>query len=84
MSEFAAQTPRSVLVVEDSATMRAVCCDRLNQAGFVCDPVASAEEAWVKLEACAEDQLYSAILLDWILPELSGEALLQMISAELF
>lgn len=82
MTGFAEQVHRSVLVVEDSATMRAVCCDRLNQAGFYCDPVASAEEAWDKLKACSDDQLYSAILLDWILPTLSGEALLQRISAE--
>ncbi len=71
-----------VLVVEDSATMRAVCIDKLIQRGLECDPAVSAESAWDLLEQSLECRPYSAILLDWVLPSMSGESLLRKIKAD--
>ncbi|OUS32523.1 hypothetical protein A9Q99_00160 [Gammaproteobacteria bacterium 45_16_T64] len=81
MSQVNASAHR-VLVVEDSATMRAVCIDKFNQRGLECDPADSGESAWALLANSLNDCTYSAILLDWILPGMSGETLLRRIKAD--
>ena len=62
--------------------MLAVCCDALSQVGIECDPVADAEQGWQKLLGSLDSDFYSALLLDWILPGMSGEALLTKIQQE--
>jgi len=72
-----------VLIVEDSRTMRMVCLQRLRREGFSCDTAESAEQAWRMLEeAQASSAPYAGMLLDWVLPGLSGAELLERISAD--
>jgi len=71
-----------VLVVEDSATMRMVCLQRLRDKGFECTPAASAEEALDEINrADKKHRPFHGMLLDWILPEMSGSELMQKIIA---
>ncbi len=80
-------TPRKLLLIEDSPTMRAVCVDMLQKVGLQIDAVGTAEEAWANLSVMISSEYdsakaftgYSAVLLDWILPQMSGEELLRKI-----
>lgn len=72
-----------VLIIEDSATMRAVCQQALQQAGFEVETAESAETGYQRLEeSIAQGALYDGILLDWVLPDMSGSDLLRKIAAE--
>ena len=71
-----------ILIIEDSPTMLAVCCNTLSLVGFECDPVADAEQGWQKLVESLNAERYSALLLDWILPGMNGETLLTKIEQD--
>ncbi len=77
------KTPYRILIVEDSRTMRMVCLLRLRNEGFDCEGAESAEQAWTMLEeAHAGPAPFSGMLLDWILPGLSGAELLERLSGD--
>jgi len=65
-----------ILVIEDSATMRAVCVDKLITHGYIVEQCGTAEAAWDLLNNTTESEAFVAILLDWVLPSMSGEQLL--------
>ncbi|MBF0225278.1 MAG: response regulator [Desulfobacterales bacterium] len=69
-----------ILIVEDSPTMRVVCLRMLNKEGFLCNLAGTAEDAWKQLnDAYDQGDPFSGILLDWILPGMSGSQLLEKI-----
>ncbi|MBF0397734.1 MAG: response regulator, partial [Desulfobacterales bacterium] len=69
-----------VLIVEDSQTMRAICFKMLSKEGFSCNAANTAEEAWEILnEAYKNRNPFSAILLDLVLPKMTGNQLLEKI-----
>ena len=71
-----------ILIVEDSATMRMVCFQILSDEGFDCTQAESAEQAWEEIiRADENNQPFHGMLLDWILPEMSGSELMQKIIA---
>lgn len=76
MTKLSSKNPHRILIVEDSPTMMAVCTEKLQEFGFQCDQAVSAEDAWQILTQSNENQSYSVILLDWILPEMSGKEFL--------
>ena len=72
-----------ILIVEHSETMRMVCWQMLIDEGFDCDHAASADEAWQLLtEALERNDPFNGMLLDWILPTLSGAGLMEKIMAD--
>jgi len=72
-----------ILIVEDSATMRMVIYDKLSKNNFSCELAEDAEQAWEKLEnSYKENNLFAGILLDWILPKMSGSQLMEKISSD--
>jgi CheY-like chemotaxis protein len=72
-----------VLVIDDSLTMRAVCQQSLREAGFEVEVAESAEAGYQRLvEALALGVSFDGLLLDWILPGMSGAELLEQINGE--
>ncbi len=58
-----------VLIIEDSATMRAVCQQTLSHSGLEVEAAESAEGGYQRLvEALQQDHPFDGLLLDWILP----------------
>lgn len=58
----------TILVVEDDAAIRDMLCFSLRHAGFICEPVADAEQGLQWLGQSKPD----LILLDWMLPGIDG------------
>lgn len=58
----------TILVVEDAEAISTLICFNLTKAGFHCIAVASAEDA----RRAIYDKLPDVVLLDWMLPKLSG------------
>jgi two-component system phosphate regulon response regulator PhoB len=61
--------PAQVLIVEDEQAISDMVCLALSQAGYGCRPAADAQEAQRRI---VEDGLPDLILLDWMLPGVSG------------
>jgi len=61
--------PAQVLIVEDEQAICDMVCLALSQAGYGCRPAADAQEAQRRI---VEDGLPDLILLDWMLPGVSG------------
>lgn len=57
-----------ILIIEDEEAIRAMTALALAQSGFEVDEAADATEAWTRLN----DRLPELILLDWMLPGVSG------------
>ena len=74
----ASLAPRTVLVVDDDAPLRALCCAALGEAGFRVLEAADGAEA---LELIARDRP-DLILLDVMMPRLSGWAVAAELLAE--
>ncbi len=76
--------PFRVLIIDDSPTMRTVCQQLLiDEAGLDVTVAASAEEGCKRLFAALEQQQpFDGLLLDWILPGMSGAELLEKINGE--
>lgn len=64
-----------IVLVEDDPDLRSLCCRVLQRAGY---QVASFEDGEVALDAIAETTC-DLVLLDWHLPGLSGQALMEAI-----
>lgn len=83
IEENAMNETKRILIVEDSATMRAVCLDKLQRAGFLCSGVELATEALALLQkADHSGEPFDAVLLDWILPGMSAPEFLRLIDEE--
>ncbi len=77
------ETRFRVLIVDDSATMRAVCTRALTAAGMVCTAAGDAEEGWQQIIAALDaGQPYDGLLLDWLMAGLNGWELLERIGAD--
>lgn len=61
-------TAQKILIVEDEATLRSMLCYALESAGYDVNAVESVMHAKV----CIEEQLPHLIVLDWMLPNISG------------
>jgi two-component system phosphate regulon response regulator PhoB len=59
---------RRILVVEDERAIREMVCFNLGRAGYSVSPVADAREA----RAAIADQRPDLVLMDWMLPDISG------------
>ncbi len=68
-----------VLLIEDDETFRYVVARRLEQSGFTVDAVGSGSEALDRLSR----QTYGAVILDLMLPGLSGWSVLTYLESEL-
>jgi CheY-like chemotaxis protein len=78
-----AQTRFRVLIIEDSPTMAAVCARSLAQVGIDCAHATTAESGERLLrEAVSSEQPFDGLLLDWLLPGMSGAELLERIGSE--
>jgi signal transduction histidine kinase/DNA-binding LytR/AlgR family response regulator len=67
-----------VLVIDDSPTMRAVCAQSLTEHGLKVKTTGTAEEALSMLEQnLGTEYEYDGILLDWVLPKMSGAELME-------
>ena len=75
-----------ILIVDDSITSRMSCEEILTQKGFNCKSLATAEEAWKELEISHKNnQIYNGMVLDWVLPGMSGrELMVKIIEDERF
>ncbi|MEC9465558.1 MAG: response regulator [Myxococcota bacterium] len=72
--------PHRVLIIEDSDTMRHVCHETLTSAGLDVATSSTAEEGFYLLETAFEANLpFDGLLLDWVLPKMSGAQLMQKI-----
>ncbi|MCG8638337.1 MAG: response regulator [Desulfobacterales bacterium] len=73
----------SVLVVEDSPTMNAVCCNSLLKNGFGCRGTESPEEAFALLESAhGAGAPYDGLLMDWVMPGMGGKGLMEKINGD--
>jgi two-component system phosphate regulon response regulator PhoB len=61
-------TQRKILVVEDERAIREMVCFNLSRAGYQVSPAADAREA----RASIADQRPDLVLMDWMLPDISG------------
>jgi two-component system, OmpR family, phosphate regulon response regulator PhoB len=61
-------TQRRILVVEDERAIREMVCFNLGRAGYHVSPAADAREA----RASIADQRPDLVLMDWMLPDISG------------
>jgi two-component system phosphate regulon response regulator PhoB len=61
-------TQRRILVVEDERAIREMVCFNLGRAGYNVAPAADAREA----RASIADQRPDLVLMDWMLPDISG------------
>lgn len=61
-------TAQRILIVEDEATLRSMLCYALESSGYYVDAVESVAQAKVSIEK----NLPHLILLDWMLPKISG------------
>src|SRR6187551_997459 len=59
---------RRILVVEDERAIREMVCFNLGRAGYTVSPAADAREA----RASIADQRPDLVLMDWMLPDISG------------
>jgi CheY-like chemotaxis protein len=77
------QTRFRVLIIEDSPTMAAVCARSLAQVGIDCAHATTAESGERLLrEAVTSQRPFDGLLLDWLLPGMSGAELLERIGSE--
>lgn len=67
-----------VLVVDDNKSNRDLLSSMLRREGVKCEGVASAKEALMRLEMAS----YDLILLDLIMPEITGDQLLEQLKAD--
>lgn len=77
INEYQQEVPR-VLVIDDNQSNRDLLCSMLRREGLIGEEAGSAAEALVKLE----DTQYDVILLDLVMPEVTGyDLLLQLKSS---
>jgi len=69
---------KSILIVEDEAAIREMLAMSLGRAGFVSDEAEDAETALTKIA----DRLPDLVLLDWMLPGMSGVELARRLKRE--
>jgi CheY-like chemotaxis protein len=65
-----------ILVVDDDRALQTLLSVLLTRAGFECDFVSDGREAIAKLDGNGDGQHYAVIMLDLILPEVSGMEIL--------
>lgn len=69
---------RTILIVEDDATQRALLCTLLEDAGYACIAVEDGQRA---LEVLDGGRTPDAVVLDLVLPRLNGHEFLQELRA---
>lgn len=65
--------PTTILIVDDESSIREMLRVALDMAGFECLEASNAKEA----EICIADRMPNLVLLDWMMPEVSGLELLR-------
>jgi two-component system phosphate regulon response regulator PhoB len=79
MSHLENQMPARILVVEDDPAVTALIAATLTHSGYSVEKSADAESAWKRLVSSSPD----AVLLDWMLPGMSGFQLLRRLRADI-
>lgn len=69
---------RRILIIEDEPAIREMVCFAMERAGFDCVQANDAEEG----QACIADRVPDLILLDWMLPGISGVDLARRLKRE--
>ncbi len=69
---------RNILIIEDEPAIREMVCFALDRAGFDWSEAGDAEEG----QACIADRVPDLILLDWMLPGMSGVDLARRMKRE--
>lgn len=69
----------SVLIVDDAAVIRDAVCLMLEDTDFTCQQAANGEAALRQLQSSSQRLI---VLLDWMLPGLSGQELLEAVAAD--
>src|SRR3954468_1688302 len=67
-----------ILIVDDDDLSRRMLVRTLTAAGYRCGEVATGKEAW----RCIHDKEYALVLLDLVMPDLTGDELMKRIRAE--
>ena len=68
------------LIVDDSRVMRRILSHILKRCGFDISEAGNGVEALAKLES---EPAYDLLLLDWVMPEMDGFQLLQLLRADI-
>jgi DNA-binding response OmpR family regulator len=68
--------PPRILVVDDDRALQTLLSVLFTRAGFECDFVSDGREAMEKLDGNGNDHSYAVIILDLILPSVSGMEIL--------
>ena len=68
------------LIVDDSRVMRRILSHILKGCGFDTSEAGNGKEALAKLES---EPTYDLLLLDWVMPEMDGFQLLQLLRADI-
>jgi two-component system phosphate regulon response regulator PhoB len=68
----------SILIIEDEPAIREMVCFALERAGLACAQASTAEEG----QDCIADRVPDLILLDWMLPGISGVDLARRLKRE--
>jgi CheY-like chemotaxis protein len=68
---------RRILVADDDRALQTLLSVLFTRAGFECDFVSDGREAMEKLNGNGDGQPYAVIMLDLILPEISGIEILE-------
>jgi two-component system phosphate regulon response regulator PhoB len=68
----------SILIIEDEPAIREMVCFALERAAFTCVQASNAEEG----QACIADRVPDLILLDWMLPGMTGVELARRLKRE--
>jgi two-component system phosphate regulon response regulator PhoB len=68
----------SILIIEDEPAIREMVCFALERATFTCVQASNAEEG----QACIADRVPDLILLDWMLPGMTGVELARRLKRE--
>jgi sigma-B regulation protein RsbU (phosphoserine phosphatase) len=67
-----------ILLAEDSATVRYVVAQAVEQLGHECTPVEDGLRAWEALQQSD----YEVVISDWVMPEIDGEELCRLVRAD--
>lgn len=77
---------RRILVVDDDPVIRNLLCSLLTRREFICSQAATGEEVVRLLEAArrtGEEMPYDLVLLDMMMPQVSGWDVLEIVEREL-
>jgi len=71
------EIPQRILLVDDEAVIRRLCCDALSGSGYHVDTAVDGQAGWRRLEAAS----YDLLITDNNMPNLSGVELIRKLRA---